>query len=346
MSLPYPPGRAPPHPLFRCRISDTWAAALCDQVLARKGVVQIRLRLASTTSCAPAAMSSSVTGLPASSTTMDTPKGKIMPNSPTVQIIDVSPATAEKWLARNPSNRNLRKPIVDSYARDMAAGNWMLNGETIKFDNAGHLIDGQHRLSAIVAANATVSMVVVNGVAPDVMDTVDVGAKRTYADALKLQGEENTTTLAAVARRAVMWLRGARTNTGSIRPTAREMNDFIGANPQIRASAELAARLSNRTLLPASVVGLCHWLFSPLDPDDATWFLSRAADGDGLPSNSPIAALRNRVVKMRVGGGRVNETEALALVIYAWNAHRAGGTRSKLQMPKGGLTPENFPVPR
>lgn len=269
-----------------------------------------------------------------------------MPNSPTVKIIEVDPTTAESWLARNPNNRNVRKPVVDSYARDMVSGNWMLNGETIKFDTADRLIDGQHRLSAVVVADVTVPMVVMRGVDADVMDTVDVGAKRTYADALKLQGEENTTTLAAVVRRAVMWQKGARTNTGAVRPTAREMNSFIKTNPQIRTSAEIAARYATRTLLPASVIGLSHWLFSPLEPDDAEWFLARVADGDGLPSNSPIAVLRKRVVNMRVGGGRVNETEALALVIYAWNAHRAGETRTKLQMPKGGLTPENFPEPR
>jgi hypothetical protein len=269
-----------------------------------------------------------------------------MPISPTVEIVDVTPSMAEAWLSKNPNNRNLRHPVVNSYARDMLAGNWMLNGETLKFDQSGKLIDGQHRLTAIVVADVTVSMVVMRGVDAGVMDTVDVGAKRTYADALKLQGEENTTTLAAVVRRAVMWQRGARTNTGAVRPTAREMNAFIGAQPQIRTSAEVAARYSTRTFLPASVIGLCHWLFSPLDPDDADWFLARVADGDGIAADSPIAALRNRIVKLRVGGGRVNETEALALVILAWNAYRAGGSRSKLQMPKGGLTPENFPEPR
>jgi hypothetical protein len=90
----------------------------------------------------------------------------------------------------------------------------------------------------------------------------------------------------------------------------------------------------------------CHWLFSDLDPDDAEWFLARAADGDGLSADDPIAALRNRIIKMRVGGGRVNETDALALAINAWNAHRAGERRSKLQLPRGGLTPDNFPEPR
>jgi hypothetical protein len=269
-----------------------------------------------------------------------------MPDSPTVEIIDVTPAMAEAWLSKNPNNRNPRQPVISSYARDMASGNWMLNGETLKFDKAGKLIDGQHRLRAIILADVTVQMVVMRGVDANVMDTVDVGAKRTYADALKLQGEENTTTLAAVVRRAVMWQRGTRTNTGALRPTAREMNGFIEANPQIRTSAEVAARYATRTFLPASIIGLCHWLFSPLDPDEADWFLARVADGDGITADSPIAALRLRIVKLRVGGGRVNETEALALMILAWNAYRAGGSRSKLQMPKGGLTPENFPEPK
>ena len=99
-------------------------------------------------------------------------------------------------------------------------------------------------------------------------------------------------------------------------------------------------------LVPASIVGVAHWLFADLDTDEAGWFLARLADGDGLAADDPIAALRNRIVKMRMGGGRVNETEALALVVMAWNARRAGETRSKLQLPRGGLTSENFPEPK
>lgn len=269
-----------------------------------------------------------------------------MTTTPRVEIVDVNPELAESWLAKNPNNRNIRKAVIDGYARDMVSGNWVLNGETVKFDPAGRLIDGQHRLSAVIASQTTVPMIVVRGVDATFMDTVDAGAKRTYADSLRLQGEENTATLAAVVRRAVMWDRGARTNTGSVKPTPREMNAFIESHPSVRTSADVASRLRSRILLPASVLGLCHWLFSPLDPDEADWFLARLDDGDGLASNHPVAVLRQRITKMRLSGGRVNETEALALAIYAWNALRAGETRTKLQMPKGGLTPENFPEPR
>ncbi|WP_299057937.1 hypothetical protein [uncultured Nocardioides sp.] len=265
---------------------------------------------------------------------------------PAVEIVEVSPALAETWLSRNPNNRNLRRPVVDGYARDMEAGRWRLNGETVKFSADGQLFDGQHRLNAIVQAGATVPMVIVRGLTPDVMPTVDAGAKRTYSDALKLTGEENTATLAAVCRRAVMWERGMRTNTGAIRPTPLEMDDWLTRHPEIRNSADLANRLASRERLPASVIGLCHWLFSELDGDAATTFFLRVADGDGLAATDPIAVLRNRVTRLRLSGGRINETEGLALTIRAWNAHRDGETRTKLQMPRGGLTNENFPVPR
>jgi hypothetical protein len=269
-----------------------------------------------------------------------------MPDSPSVEIIDVTPEIAEQWLSRNPNNRNLRSQVINSYARDMLSGSWVLNGETVKISSEGQLLDGQHRLSAVVQAGATVPMIVVGNIPSEVMATVDAGAKRTYADALKLQGEENTSVLAAVTRRAVLWSGGYRTKIGSLSPTPHEMNEYLQDNRRLRTSAEIAVKLANRTLLPASIIGFCHWLLSDLDPDEAGWFLARLADGDGLSADDPIAALRNRIVKMRVGGGRVNETEALALVIMAWNARRAGETRSKLQLPRGGLTSENFPEPR
>ncbi|RLV49008.1 hypothetical protein D9V37_10515 [Nocardioides mangrovicus] len=240
----------------------------------------------------------------------------------------------------------MRKNVVDAYARDMIAGSWRLNGETIKIATDGTLLDGQHRCQAVVAAETTVPMIVVRGLPAAVMATVDAGAKRTYADALKLQGEENTSVLAAVTRRAILWDRGFRVKTGSVYPTPLEMNAFLETHPSLRTSAEVATGLSSKSLLPASIVGLCHWLFSAIDSDAASWFLARVTDGDSLTADDPIALLRDRIVRLRVGGHRLNETEAVALTIVAWNVYRTGGTRSKLQLPKGGLTAKNYPEPR
>ncbi|MDO0930218.1 hypothetical protein QQY66_00225 [Streptomyces sp. DG2A-72] len=57
--------------------------------------------------------------------------------------VDVSPALARHWLTEhNTHNRSLRPRVVAAYARDMHAGRWMDNGETIKFAADGTLLDG------------------------------------------------------------------------------------------------------------------------------------------------------------------------------------------------------------
>jgi len=65
--------------------------------------------------------------------------------------------------------------------------------------------------------------------------------------------------LGAYDRRIIEWAKQAQ-------PTTLEMNGFLENHPGLRTSAEVASRLSSKSLLPASIIGLCHWIFSDLDP--------------------------------------------------------------------------------
>lgn len=68
------------------------------------------------------------------------------------------------------------------------------------------------------------------------------------------------------------------------------------------------------------------------------------ANGDEIPRTHQIGQLRRWITQLRVRGGRINETEGLALTIQTRNTVRAG--TSALRMPKGALTHDNFPDPR
>jgi hypothetical protein len=76
------------------------------------------------------------------------------------ETIAVTPAMAEHWLERNHDNRPLRYHKVKEWARAIADGRWRLTHQGIAIDEAGNLLDGQHRLSAIVETGATVEMLV------------------------------------------------------------------------------------------------------------------------------------------------------------------------------------------
>lgn len=79
------------------------------------------------------------------------------------QVMKITPALAESWLMSNTFNRSLSSAVVNKYANDMKSGNWHLNHQGIAFDDCNVLVDGQHRLSAVVKSGVTVDMLVTYG---------------------------------------------------------------------------------------------------------------------------------------------------------------------------------------
>lgn len=77
----------------------------------------------------------------------------------------ITPAIAKEYLKLNKANnRKMSIKVVEGYAQDMKSGRWELTHQGIAFNEKGELIDGQHRLSAIVMANVPVVMNVTRGV--------------------------------------------------------------------------------------------------------------------------------------------------------------------------------------
>lgn len=116
----------------------------------------------------------------------------------------ITPKQAEKYLAFNTCNRSVRKSLVSQYARDMKNGEWKLTHQGIAFDRDGVLLDGQHRLLAIIESGVTVHMLVVRGVESKHQLFMDDHAKRSAGDALTLaRGENVSKTEVAIVRAAV-----------------------------------------------------------------------------------------------------------------------------------------------
>jgi hypothetical protein len=122
-----------------------------------------------------------------------------------MQVEKVRPEDAIRWLAENPSNRPISEEQVKRYAADMKRGDWKQTHQGIAFDRSGALLDGQHRLRAIVRARVTLSLVVFRDCDRDSFDRLDVGKKRTAADALSIDGVESARAVAAIARSVIVF---------------------------------------------------------------------------------------------------------------------------------------------
>ncbi len=113
-------------------------------------------------------------------------------NPSTDDVLDVSievitPQKARILLDKSyEGQRNIRKRVVKSYVEQMEDGLWEMSAETIKLSPYGRLLDGQHRLTAVVESGKAQTFLVVKGVKEKSILTIDDGAKRSLADALKL----------------------------------------------------------------------------------------------------------------------------------------------------------------
>jgi len=239
-------------------------------------------------------------------------------------VQDVSPPTAETWLGKNERNRNIRQRVVAAYARDMAAGNWHLSGEAIKFARSGRLLDGQHRLHAVIQSGVTVKMLIVRGLAEQIQDVIDAGASRTAGDAFRMRGETSYSALAATARLAILHSGGLSIDAaGAMRPTHSEILAFVDENPDLKTAVDMSHGYRRGIDAPASVVALACWILSRVDPDDTERFMTTLATKTDLRAGDAILALLNRLTEVRRNGRVVTRSDYLSLIFRSWNYWRS-----------------------
>lgn len=101
------------------------------------------------------------------------------------EIVKVTPELASAWLALNTDNRKLRPTHVRALSDAMKRGEWMVNHQPVAL-NGTRLLDGQHRLTALIKSGLPyVEMSVITGAPSDSFKTIDIGAKRGIGDILR-----------------------------------------------------------------------------------------------------------------------------------------------------------------
>ena len=82
----------------------------------------------------------------------------------TATVEDITPETAASWLSNNFGHREIKQSRVEKFANQMNEGDWQFNGKVIILSDTGMLMNGQHRLSAVVASGKTMRSIVIRGV--------------------------------------------------------------------------------------------------------------------------------------------------------------------------------------
>jgi len=154
--------------------------------------------------------------------------------------MEITPAMAAEFLRRN--ERNPRKDMLDekrvkAYAKAIKDGQWLLHHQGIAFDAEGFLIDGQHRLSAVVLAGIAVVMNVTHGVPVVSVGEIDRGIRRNIRCVLGISDKRIGEIVSYLSRMVFGNLHTA--------VQAQKMNEFVGicANDLITACGSARGRI-------------------------------------------------------------------------------------------------------
>jgi hypothetical protein len=244
------------------------------------------------------------------------------------KVQTITPAKASEWLEANTTNRPVSRTVVRSFAEAMKRGEWIVTHQGIAFDVSGVLIDGQHRLAAVVDADIPVAMTVFTDVDDGTFDVLDTGKRRNAADVLAIEGEKSATMLAAMVR--TVWLFHNRPDLnwsgGAAAVTNHQIVQTLEDHPKLREFVAVGEQIAAATGMIKSAAGAASYLVEHANrrANLGPWY-DGVIDGAGLKKNDPRLLFRRVMFAMaRKQAGQVmrrrDTREHVALYIKAFNA--------------------------
>lgn len=212
----------------------------------------------------------------------------------TTEVVDVTPQMAENWLKKNhDKQRRIAWARVESFAGDMASGNWVLTHQGICFGASGGLIDGQHRLRAVIKSGRTVRMLVIHNREGQFETPIDRGRPRALAN------------ISGIPHRRIAALNCLRHleqgYVDSVPLTLSQVDELLDHHGKVLSTLDT---VNGFYRFHAGLVAGCAWVY-PIAEGKVVEFISQVHTGELLAPGEPALALRRWTD--RVGRGEIGK---------------------------------------
>jgi hypothetical protein len=251
----------------------------------------------------------------------------------------VTPAMAARWLETiNSMNRKINKRAIKRLASDMQAGKFLTTHQGIAFDAQGGLLDGQHRLKAIVTSGVPCQLLVSRGwpitvnfddgtESPTFMAFDTPGNNRTTKMFLHSMGVENETKIAALC---IGFAHFTEPFLGSVMLTNWGISSvFQRVKPTAIRIAQLA-EVRGIVKIPVAALWSFAWAHT-VYPEITEKLLADTIQASG-EETSLSRKLAFAYQQMPVGGGNKAKWKRIAMAASAIQSQVAG---EKLEHIKG-----------
>ena len=253
---------------------------------------------------------------------------KFLSSIPQAAVVTVTQELVDDLLSRNLNNRGVRETHIAYLVAQIKTGQYCLTNNGLGIDTNGALVDGQHRLLALRAAEyPRVPILVAWGLPPESRAIVDQGLRRTMADIFHFAFEKPhvTALTIAICRFWGNYNRGVQYR----KPTPNEMVEWYEL---LAPTFEGIVDIPNAPRLPSPVLAaICGERLA--NPDDERYqsFTEKLVSGASLEENSPVLKLRNWLAAAKSGtGGASVQKERFEKTLGALRTYLEDRTLTKL----------------
>lgn len=246
-----------------------------------------------------------------------------------VEVCAITPANAAALLNKNTHNRPLDMKRAERLSQAIQRGEWVLNGDAIRVSASGVLLDGQHRLTAILMSGKTCQSLFVTGLDDGVMHAIDTNRKaRGAPDVLALLGKKNCNVLASAARQLVAYEKFGNPTLvdGAAVLSVEQIVSVVEQHPGLEdaVARSCSVRPWCKKFLTSSLTGFADYLFTKDDYEASLSFWAGVEKGVSLEEGSPILQLRERLHKSFNDKSNIKPIYRAALLFKSYRLHKAG----------------------
>ena len=242
-------------------------------------------------------------------------------------IAVVVPDMAHILMEMNTNNRPVHKMALSRYAEILTAGDWILTTESVSISYQGVLLNGQHRLLAIIASGVPALITFWFGCEPEEFNVIDQNGVRVAQDLIAHQGLNHAAERGTLARHVL------RMETHERAQHAQKVNAKATAmtqEPGTIVALLQGERLYHRKVAPRSSAMLGYYWIArhTAHPDRMPTFWDGLISGSYLPEKSLVLRLRDWLLSAASVKNKQDRTakEAAAMIIV-WNAWLQGHRR-------------------
>lgn len=220
------------------------------------------------------------------------------------QLMLITPSIAETFLASRVANRNISNLQVSKYADDMKSGKWEITHQGIAINSQGALVDGQHRLSAVIKSECSVYMWVAFGVDSKTFDQL---RPRSLSDTLKMNYGVSHSTRTIAALRCMMFMplsthyQGSYANMAAMTNIYSDVCDYLDSH----ASPHIVS------VCCAPVIAAIGRAYYHEDTDRLSDFCKILLNGipKNLTTDTAALRLRNYLISNPKSGGSTSQKD-------------------------------------